>query len=306
MFDLVAIGNPVYDIIKTPFVESLGRVLSGCSVNAALTARKLGMKKVVVVGRIGEDFEERFTSELSNKGVQFMRVGTAKETTGFKLRYIDFSGNRELEILGSSGKISLSDIPRDVFDTRAVIVGPVIGEVEVGIPASFKKRGVTVFLDPQGFLRRVNDRVVEHYPSSEAIEACCESHFVKPNELEAKLLSGVDEPLNAALSIYNKTGAITALTLAERGSIVVDGKRAIIVPAYPTYLVDPTGAGDVYLGALAYYLLNGFSLEDAASYASAIASIKVENVAAHFNFCQSEVITRASWIRSNIKIKQLH
>ena len=30
-FDLVGIGNPVYDIIVTPSVKTDGRVLSGCS-----------------------------------------------------------------------------------------------------------------------------------------------------------------------------------------------------------------------------------------------------------------------------------
>ncbi|MHC1628015.1 MAG: ribokinase, partial [Candidatus Nezhaarchaeales archaeon] len=64
MFDVIAVGNPVYDVVKTPFVESLGRVLSGCSVNAALTAKKLGMKKVAVVGCIGGDYKKHFINEL--------------------------------------------------------------------------------------------------------------------------------------------------------------------------------------------------------------------------------------------------
>ena len=305
MFDIVAVGNPVYDVVKTPFVESLGRVLSGCSVNAALTAKKLGMKKVAVVGCIGGDYKEHFIYELKSKGIYPIVIRTSKETTGFKLKYLDFSGNRELEVLGVSDKISMQDIPHELLDSNAIIVGPVIGEVSVDVPATFKKRGVKVFLDPQGFLRKVKNGVVEHYSNPEAIEACSESHVIKPNELEAKLLSGLDEPLKAAIAIHEKTGAITALTLAEKGSIVVDGEKAIIVPAYPTYLVDPTGAGDVYLGSLAYYLCKGLSIEDAASYASAVASIKVENIAAHFNFNISEVDRRASWIKSRVKIKRL-
>lgn len=305
MFDIVAVGNPVYDIVKTPYVESLGRILSGCSVNAALIAKKLGMEKVAVVGCIGSDYKEHFIYELKSRGICPIVIRISKETTGFKLKYLDFSGNRELEVLGVSDKISIRDIPREVFDTNAIIVGPVIGEVSVDVPYTFKKRGVKVFLDPQGFLRKIKKGIVEHYSNPEALEACSESHVVKPNELEAKLLSGLDEPLKAAIAIHKKTGAITALTLAEKGSIVVDGKKAIIVPAYPTYLVDPTGAGDVYLGSLAYCLCKGLSMEDAASYASAVASIKVENIAAHFNFDMSEVNRRTAWIKSRLKIKQL-
>ncbi|MEM2213966.1 MAG: PfkB family carbohydrate kinase [Candidatus Nezhaarchaeales archaeon] len=305
MFDLVAIGNPVYDIIKTPFVESLGRVLSGCSVNAAITAKKLGMKKVALVGCIGEDFERRFMREMESRNIQLMIVKRSKETTGFKLKYLDFSGNRELEVLGLSEGISRGDIPEGVFNTKAVVVGPVIGEVEVDVPAAFKSRGVTVFLDPQGYLREISEGVIQHCSNPMALEACCESHVVKPNMLEAKLLSGFDEPIKAAISIHERTGAMVAVTLAEKGSVIVYGRRAIIVPAYPTHPVDPTGAGDVYLGAFAYYLHKGLGAEEAASYASAIASIKVENIAGHFDISLDEVARRALWIRSRVKIKRL-
>ncbi len=303
-YDLVAVGNPVYDVIETPFVKSIGRVLSGCSFNVAFTAKRLGMKEVALIGRIGEDFQERLFNTLKRIGLCFIKAGDAKETTGFKLKYLD-RGDRELEVLGFSGKILMEAIPQEVFDAKAVVVGPVLGEVGVEIPKAFRKRGSMVFLDPQGYLRRIRNGVVEYYSNPEALEACCESHLVKPNELEAKLLSGLDEPIKAAATIHKKTGAVTALTLAERGSVIVDGEKAIVVPAYPAHLVDPTGAGDVYLGALVYYLCKGLFLEDASSYASAIASMKVEGLAAYFKLDLEEVDRRARWIRGKIKTKNL-
>jgi len=305
LFDFVAIGNPVYDIIKTPFIETLGRILSGCSVNAALTVKMLGMQHVAVAGCIGEDYKDRFIQELERKGIHPIVVKISKETTGFRLRYLDFSGNRELAVLGVSDCISANDLPHEALNSRIILVGPVIGEVCIDVLEELEKRGAKIFLDPQGFLRRVEKGFVEHYSNPNALEACSKSYVVKPNELEAKLLSGENEPLKAAITIYKRTGAITALTLAEKGSIVVDGDRAIIVPAYPTYSIDPTGAGDVYLASLAFYLNLGMDMSDAASYASAVASIKVENVVAHFNIRMSEVERRASWIKSKIKVKRL-
>ncbi|MEM2058582.1 MAG: PfkB family carbohydrate kinase, partial [Thermoproteota archaeon] len=297
MFTAVAVGNPVYDIIKTPFIESLGRVLSGCSVNAALTMSRLGMKGIAIIGCIGHDYEEQYLKEMEKKSVTPIIVKKSRDTTGFKLTYLDFSGNRKLKVLGVSDGIASGDLPQDLLSTPVAIIGPVIGEVGPDVPAAFKRRGAKVFLDPQGLLRRVKKGVVEHYSNPEALEACCESHVVKPNELEAKLLSGVDEPLKAAIKIHRASGAVTALTLAEKGSIIVNNNEAIIVPAYPTYLVDPTGAGDVYLGSLVYYLHMGLSLKDAAAYASARASIKVENLAGHFSLRTHEVERRASWIK---------
>ena len=49
---VLAFGNPVYDDIRTPWVCTIGRVLSGCATNAAFVYRRLG-GDVTVVGRVG-------------------------------------------------------------------------------------------------------------------------------------------------------------------------------------------------------------------------------------------------------------
>ena len=46
---ICGIGNPVYDIIKTPFIQREGRVLSGCSTNACIVSAQL-MTKAFLVG----------------------------------------------------------------------------------------------------------------------------------------------------------------------------------------------------------------------------------------------------------------
>jgi sugar/nucleoside kinase (ribokinase family) len=68
VYDLVVIGNPVYDVVETPLLKSVGRILSGCSFNAAFTAKRLGMREVALIGRIGKDFEERFAGAMKKTG----------------------------------------------------------------------------------------------------------------------------------------------------------------------------------------------------------------------------------------------
>ena len=58
LYDVTALGNPVFDYIETPYVKTDWRVPSGCSFNAALTIGKLG-GKVSAVGRVGEDFLDK-------------------------------------------------------------------------------------------------------------------------------------------------------------------------------------------------------------------------------------------------------
>ena len=80
---ITAIGNPVYDYIKTQKIETDGRVLSGCSTNAALALTKLG-EKVRLVGAVGNDFKAKFIEKLKSYNIEPVIV-PSKGTGGFSL-----------------------------------------------------------------------------------------------------------------------------------------------------------------------------------------------------------------------------
>jgi sugar/nucleoside kinase (ribokinase family) len=92
MYDLVAIGNPVYDFIKTPYLTTGSRVLSGCSTNAALVAKKLGLEKVGLIGSLGLDYKDRFLSDMKKYDIESLAIIESNETGGFSLIYNDEGG----------------------------------------------------------------------------------------------------------------------------------------------------------------------------------------------------------------------
>jgi ribokinase len=73
---------------------------------------------------------------------------------------------------------------------------------------------------------------------------------------------------------------VTIVTLGGRGAIVVTSQEATAFPAFKAKVVDTTGAGDCFVGALAARLSAGASLLDAARYAGAAASCSVERLGA--------------------------
>jgi len=111
VYDLVCIGNPVYDVIETPYVRTEGRVLSGCSVNAAITARKLGLSRVAIVGCVGEDYRGRLVRDLRRLGLDGLHLKTCAETGGFRLTYTSDLRDRVLDVIGVAGKIEVEDLP---------------------------------------------------------------------------------------------------------------------------------------------------------------------------------------------------
>ncbi len=66
---------------------------------------------------------------------------------------------------------------------------------------------------------------------------------------------------------------LTAITLGEKGSLIVRDNQRIEIPAVtPTQLVDTTGAGDAYAAGFLFGLTEGKSLEDCGHLASLAAS----------------------------------
>ncbi len=301
MFDLVGIGNPVYDEIITPHIRTDGRVLSGCSTNACLAARKLGLPKVGFVGCIGKDHEENFRAKMAHNGVDLSGVKASQATGGFKLIY-DTTGNRTLDVLGVSDRIFPEDIPKEYLNARMILLGPILGEVSLDLLRFIRaKSDAEVFLDPQGMTREVDPsgRVVNRSDVAATMTYAGLVDFIKPNEHEAHVMTGYEDPFYSARLMVGWGAKVAIVTLAERGSIVAKERNLLRILAYKTLAKDPTGAGDTYAGAFIVKYLSGANLYQCGLFASAAASIKVEYTGPDFPLEEAEVGRRAQMLFGN-------
>jgi ribokinase len=102
--------------------------------------------------------------------------------------------------------------------------------------------------------------------------------YLTPNEGEAERLAGarVDDPESAAeaAAILRSRGVGTVIvTLGEGGALARTGDRVLHVPAVPVDVVDTTGAGDAFNGALAVAVGYGHPLDQALHFANAAAAL---------------------------------
>ncbi len=303
VYDIVAIGNPVYDIIQTPSLLTEGRVLSGCSTNALLAASKLGTKRVGLIGSVGNDFKNKLKSDLSTRGITDVALKIAEHTGGFKLVY-DSKGNRTLDVLGMADRILPEDIPSRFLESRYILLGPILQEVDLGLVRFISENSdAKIFLDPQGMLRKFDaEGKIIHYCEKDLMKQVVSLvHFVKPNEIESQILTGETDPYLAARTLVEWGAKIGIVTLAERGSVVYAEGQYLDVPAYATVAVDPTGAGDTYAGSFLVEYDRTDSLADAAAFASATASIMVENIGPDFPVNEDAVRRRSIQIRPQVR-----
>jgi sugar/nucleoside kinase (ribokinase family) len=299
MFDLVGVGNPVYDSIITPLSRTSGRVLSGCSTNACLAAKKLGMDKVGLVGCIGPDYESRFKTEMNGFGIEVSVDTSVKGTGGFHLVY-DKKGDRTLDVLGVAGRITAKSFPEEFLQAKFIIIGPILGEVDRGLIEYLRSSTSSkLFLDPQGLIRHIghDNRIVHECDKEEFGKIAQQVDFIKPNEPESRTITGETDAVLGLGCLRDMGAAVPIITLAERGSVLLDDEKLLRIPPYSTEAIDPTGAGDVYAGSFITRYSRGGNLEEAATYASAAASIKIEQVGPGFQLSDAATMQRVRTIR---------
>jgi len=302
MANIVAIGNPVYDLIETPKTSTDGRVLSGCSTNFCLAMAKLGVK-TTLIGNIGPDFKGRFLSDMKKYGINAI-VGDTEQSGGFSLRYYGDKGERELTLLGDAGKIET--FPRDVESTDWIVIAPILGEVDLKYVEEIKsKTGASIFLDPQGILRFAEGGKIDHRKMDETERIISMCDIVKPNELECKVLTGIDprEDYRTPAEMIKSWGAgVVVITLAEKGSIIYDGTEFFEVPPYETEDKDPTGAGDTYAAGFMYGTIRGYGLPDCGIFGSAVSSVMIENTGPDFPLTKAEALSRMKKIADTLVV----
>ena len=107
-------------------------------------------------------------------------------------------------------------------------------------------------------------------------------HTLKPNRLEAELLSGVKiekpEDVEAAAKKLLKLGVRRVfLSLGADGVLAATGDQLLHLPNIPGHMVNTTGCGDAAMAAIVWAYLEGLDLTQSARAALAAGSIAMES-----------------------------
>lgn len=106
-------------------------------------------------------------------------------------------------------------------------------------------------------------------------------HTLKPNRMEAELLSGVaitnEESLRQAAQVLLDTGLRRVfISLGSRGLFAADHRVSLLLPCRPAAPVNATGAGDAFMAGLAWAYLEGTDLRGTALAGASAGAIAIE------------------------------
>ncbi len=296
-FDVAVVGHFSVDTIVLPTRKSPFKVLGGAATYTSFAAKRLDAS-VSVISKVGASFPLAYLWWLEQEGINITGVSRHPEqpTTCFELCYSQDFQDRALKLTSRGPPLTVEDIPKD-FHAKAIHIAPIDNEVPLEVAEQLKKQADILSLDPQGLIRAFD---AEGNVSENAVvenEIFSLINIYKSSQNEVYALTGESELKPAIRAIHDVGVETVIVTLGAKGSVLSVEGAQFNIPACPSQvLVDPTGAGDVFIGAfLTEYMRQKESLWCAAV-GSAAASLVVEGIGSTYFGCKDEIIRRANSI----------
>ena len=274
---IVVVGSTMVDLLSyTDRVPEQGQTIVGNRValghggkgaNQAVMAARLGAR-VTFVSRIGADmFGEIARRNLADQGLTLDGMKAVDDdSTGVASIWVEADGhNRILIVPGANHALSAADVAAELKNVPAADCVMCQLEVSTGaVRAALRwgrDRGAITILNPAPAAPLERDLLNL-------------ADWLTPNEIEFRILFGgqaaSDEALRRTTDTLN--GGLI-VTLGSRGAATVIDGVVHRIPAPSVQTVDTTGAGDAFMGALAYALSRGDALTEAIELANRCGAI---------------------------------
>jgi ribokinase len=237
----------------------------GKGANQAAAAALLG-GSVALLGRVGDDgFGGPLVRALEEKGVDTALIEEVPHSsTGTAFITVTEDGENSITVApGANRRLT----PEDVDAARGAIAEAAVLVAQMEVPRECVARAVEV-------AGEVGTRVILNLaPPFDVPRAVLEGlDPLVVNEHEAAFLlgdtvEGVEAARAAASGLLALGPKSAVVTVGADGAVFAVGEDAEHVPAPEADVVDTTGAGDAFVGALALWLARGASLDEAVGYA---------------------------------------
>jgi ribokinase len=243
----------------------LSRGNGGKGANQAAAAALL-VADVQLLGRVGDDgLGEPLVEALADKGVDTSLIeASTHSSTGTAFITVTPDGENAITVAPGANR---SLTPDDVDDASDSIAAARVLVAQMEVPPEVVLRAVEVAAE------RGTRALVNLAPPTQVPRELLEKlDPLVVNEHEAAFLleervEGVDAALFAAPELLALGPRSVVITLGKEGAVFSDGESTEHVSSSEVEVVDTTGAGDAFTGALAVQLARDESLGDAVAYA---------------------------------------
>ncbi|MFE8700841.1 ribokinase [Cytobacillus sp. FJAT-54145] len=281
------VGSINYDIIfkqkrlpvigETFTADSVAFTGGGKGANQAVQCAKLGLE-TYMVGKVGNDnFGPELLSKMENYGLNVDYVETAHTNTGIGVVNAIEDGRLVATISkGANYSLTCEDIEKaeGLFEKSRMVI------LQLEIPKEVVEYSIQKAKEHSCYV------ILNAAPASEIDEEFLRMvDCLVVNETEASFYAGetvstVEEAEKVCEKLFQYPDDLLIITLGEKGSLLYDGERKVRFLPKKVDVIETTGAGDSYIGALAYALINKMSYDEMGEFASLVSSRTVTKVGA--------------------------
>jgi len=247
------IPAPGETVLSTGFATHAG----GKGNNQATAAARAGARTTFVGAFGDDDHGARLRASLTADGVRLL-VRTSDEPTGTALITVSARGENSIVVNPGANAtlLGLSEVERAAVADASVVLMQLEIPLDTVTDAARTARGTVI-------LNAAPARPLPHALLTDV-------DLLVVNEHEATLLGDLLDVVPAVVVTLGADGALIRTSDAE----------PVRVPGIPVDVVDTTGAGDTFCGALAARLDDGVALEPAVRFATAAAALSVRRAGA--------------------------
>ncbi len=246
-------------------VPTLRREFGGCAGNIAYNLGKLG-GRAVVMAAIGNDGQE-YLERLESWGTDTRHVRRVDDQYTAQAIIITDADNNQITAFhpGAMQSAHLTAVPAS-GDIRVAIIAPDGRDAMLQHAEQLKAAGIPFVFDPGQGLPMFNGEELRHFID--------QATWVALNDYEARMLCDRTGFTLETLSKTHLQGVIVTLG-AEGCEVWQQGRREHVAGLVASEVLDPTGCGDAFRGALLYGLERGWDLVRCAQLGNRLGALKI-------------------------------
>jgi cytidine kinase len=242
---VLIVGSTALDSIKTPKTEN-PRLLGGSASHAGVAASFFGPVKLV--GVVGDDFPKRYLQLYQRHGIDLEGLQRLPGKTFHWSGEYELNMNNRRTLLTELGVFETftPTLPEAYQTTPFVLLANIAPALQHHVLDQMRRPRFVAADTMDLWLKVALPDLLRLLKRLDA--------FVL-NDSEAEQLTGEDNVLTALKQIHRLGPNYVVIKQGSHGSILSGPRGLFLCPAYPLRkVVDPTGAGDSFVGGMMGYL----------------------------------------------------